>query len=1061
MRNRRVAAIVTFAVSLAAAPVAFAAAEEAAERAAIGAPEAETARRSALAQARASGQRVAVAELTTETQQVWAMPDGQLLSEITAGPVRVKRDGLWVAVDLTLHKSPDGSVAPAVHRHDLVLSGGGNEDRHDLVALGAGTERRVMTWAGRLPAPLLDGARATYPEVSQGIDLVVEARMTGYEQFVVVRDRAAVARVPAVLAALTVGDNRSISDGQGGLTHSGAVEGHTPQPLMWDAAVDPSTGTPANIHPVSLVPAEAGWRLAADAAWLADPSRSFPITIDPSDEPRTDRGDTWVQEGSSTKRWTYADLQIGTQNSGITRRTAYINVTAQGMTQATVHKAELRLWATDMASGGSCVDGQWQVFGAQTNANDNTVWSNRPYLIDGHGNWIGSQNGNGAEGAYGKHPFGASVAPSGGGCTNRWVHADVRGLFQYAATSGWWEFTAVLTAMWDNTNVFHKKFASYEAGPNTVPYAVVSYSFKPTIARRDIAPSVPCVTGSNLPVVGTATPTLSAAFNATDGVGVDVHFEYGEVGGSTTTIRYLPVASGETANYRIPAGELVDGRSYRWQTYAKSWLGVWSDPSGWCEFTVDSWAPKVAGCPGNATDRADFNGDGTVDTAIADPLRTAGGVPEAGAVHIVDGRTAVLSTLDASLPEVPGVPESGDRFGASLAVVDMNVDGCADLAVGVPYRNSGSIVDAGVVYLFYGTPTGLAKGPAAEAFAQGTNRIPGTQQHSDSFGYALTSGRTRAGEPYLVVGAPRDDVGGADDAGTVTYIRGEYRLMLDQSVAAPQSAELDDRGGYALASTPDHFAVGYPGESRDADTQLGGAVCVFTHTISANRPGVVGCWDQSSTGVSDSMEAGDMFGKSISMARYRAVGEPDGTDSILVVGVPGEDYTGAPDTGIVQQFRIAGTTLTELPTITQNVAGVSDSNESGDLFGEKVIVVNTSPSAEVGPGTLLLAIGSPGEDVGSAVDRGRVVVVPAGTSAFSADVSVERRMGSLPGVAASRELVGVAVGASTTHLYVPSAYAGSRAVYAIAWSDLAAGSSVVAVTTTAPAGAVGFGAQVG
>src|SRR5262249_43653638 len=157
-------------------------------------------------------------------------------------------------------------------------------------------------------------------------------------------------------------------------------------------------------------------------------------------------------------------------------------------------------------------------------------------------------------------------------------------------------------------------------------------------------------------------------------------------------------------------------------------------------------------------------------------------------------------------------------------------------------------------------------GPAAETFTQGADRVPGAQADGDLFGYALAAGLTRAGAAFLIIGAPGDDVNGSSDAGTVTYLRDDYRIAFDQAVVPSQVAEQDDRGGYALAATPDHFAVGYPGQSRNAATPFAGAVCVFSHTIANNKPGVIGCYDQDSAGISDTAEAGDAFGTSISMA---------------------------------------------------------------------------------------------------------------------------------------------------------------------------------------------------
>ncbi|OEV25562.1 hypothetical protein AN219_25635, partial [Streptomyces nanshensis] len=58
------------------------------------------------------------------------------------------------------------------------------------------------------------------------------------------------------------------------------------------------------------------------------------------------------------------------------------------------------------------------------------------------------------------------------------------------------------------------------------------------------------------------------------------------------------------------------------------------------------------------------------------------------------------STLTQNSPGVPGVNEEGDEFGKALAAGDVNGDGYADIAVGVPGEDIGSGAsgkDAGAV----------------------------------------------------------------------------------------------------------------------------------------------------------------------------------------------------------------------------------------------------------------------------------------------------------------------------------------------------------------------------
>jgi len=110
---------------------------------------------------------------------VFRHPDGARTIVLSGGPIRVRRDGGWVPVDLTLRRDPDGSVRPAAPPNTLWLSGGGQSA--DAAAVrGADGTNTALAWDGPLPAPRLTGNRATYPGARPGADLVIEATRTGF-----------------------------------------------------------------------------------------------------------------------------------------------------------------------------------------------------------------------------------------------------------------------------------------------------------------------------------------------------------------------------------------------------------------------------------------------------------------------------------------------------------------------------------------------------------------------------------------------------------------------------------------------------------------------------------------------------------------------------------------------------------------------------------------------------------------------------------------------------------------------------------------------------------------
>ncbi|MFJ6659553.1 FG-GAP and VCBS repeat-containing protein [Streptomyces sp. NPDC091377] len=144
------------------------------------------------------------------------------------------------------------------------------------------------------------------------------------------------------------------------------------------------------------------------------------------------------------------------------------------------------------------------------------------------------------------------------------------------------------------------------------------------------------------------------------------------------------------------------------------WLGGPDGVRTQAAQTLTQDSPGVPGADepddwfGHALSLDDIDGDGRADLAVSANFETIGAAELAGSVTVLRGGPAGLTTTGAqsftqNTAGVPGTAETGDRFGWSLRLTDVNRDGRADLAVGADAENAGD----GGVWLLPGTSTGV------------------------------------------------------------------------------------------------------------------------------------------------------------------------------------------------------------------------------------------------------------------------------------------------------------------------------------------------------------------
>ena len=301
----------------------------------------------------------------------------------------------------------------------------------------------------------------------------------------------------------------------------------------------------------------------------------------------------------------------------------------------------------------------------------------------------------------------------------------------------------------------------------------------------------------------------------------------------------------------------------------------------------------------------DLNGDGRDDLVIGAPGESIGSAGDAGAVHVLPGSASGLVPgsevmLYQGNAGIAGTSSANDRFGASVAVGDVNGNGFDDLIVGIPGEGG-----AGAIHVVFGSGSLITTSGDLQ-LSQDSSGIDGDAEAGDQFGFSVASGDFD-GDGYddIAIGVPYEDVSGATDTGTVNFIfgsasgptsSGNYYLHQDSSNVAG-AASNGNAFGFSLASGDfdndgvDDLGVGVPGDVVSG-TDNAGSIYVFLGASGGPSGADDVQLHQNSSGVGGGPEAGDSFGYSVAAGDFNGDGRAD-----LGVGVAGEAIGSASGSG--------------------------------------------------------------------------------------------------------------------------------------------------------------------
>jgi disulfide bond formation protein DsbB len=393
--------------------------------------------------------------------------------------------------------------------------------------------------------------------------------------------------------------------------------------------------------------------------------------------------------------------------------------------------------------------------------------------------------------------------------------------------------------------------------------------------------------------------------------------------------------------------------------------------------------------------RNDFNGDGFADMAVSAPFDSVGTVGGAGVVNVIYGSAAGLAATGNQLwsqnsPGILDTAEVDDHFGDFITAGDFNGDGFDDLAVGTDGEDLGTVTDAGVVNVIYGSAAGLAA-TGNQLWSQNSPGILDTAEASDAFGLFLIGGDFNGdGFDDLSTTAAFEDVGAVVDAGAVNTL---YGSAAGLSATGNQFWSQDSPGIKDTAETSDFFGfdsnkgdfngdgfvdlvAGVEAEDVGTVADAGAANVIYGSAAGLSATGNQ-FWTQNSAGILDSSEASDFFGFGSATGDFNGDGFGD-----VALPASGEDVGTIADTGVVNVIygSAAGLAAAGNQLWSQNSPGILDTAEASDAFG-----LYSGAGDFNGDGFADLAAGAAfGEDVGTVVDAGSINVIYGSSAGLAA-----------------------------------------------------------------------------
>ncbi len=559
-------------------------------------------------------QDVEVVAERTEWDTVYATPAGLTRVDTSATAVRTAVNGLWEPIDTSVVET-DGGLSVAAPAMKMTFAGGpGDQPLARIVRDG---HELTFDVPFELTEPVVEGSRVTYPQILEGVDLVLSVHEDGTGFSEVLRVESPEAAANPVLAELsfpvTTSDDLSVVADKGGfgaVDEAGERVFTSPTPLMWDSSAptldDPvparssrsvasgpsvpehklvSGGAtsedrvqgPLGADAVSMMPAtvdEGSVTIEPDLAMLENPETQWPVFIDPS-------------VSGSRNAWTLIRSAVPDTVAGFNfDGDAGLGLCDPGATSACTRSNDKHrlIWhftglnAVGSMTGADVVSATFAAVG--THSWSCTASGVEAWAVAGIGGWT-TWNSN--AGSWTLHQQSVSVAHKASCGNVRWIEFNVTGGAKHIADHNSSTLTIGLKASDEGSMAGGWKRYRNDA---TLSVTYNRAPAEPTGLRTD-----PATTCTQAAYIRDATPTLYATFADPDGGNVSASFDVHTAGARVWNTPF-DSASMSGSEHWATTPALTDGKTYTWYTRGKDPQGRLGPVAEACSFTVDITRPN-------------------------------------------------------------------------------------------------------------------------------------------------------------------------------------------------------------------------------------------------------------------------------------------------------------------------------------------------------------------------------------------------------------------------------------------------------------------------------------